>query len=73
MIQTFEVEIDEYKDYEKSINALEEAYRCLTRNNVEDPVKAEEMVNKIKMKMQLIRKFVEAKKFNFDVLFFINT
>jgi hypothetical protein len=49
------------------MNALEEAYRCLTRNNVEDPIKAEEMVNKLKIKMTLIRKFVEAKK----LLFFV--
>ena len=44
------------------MNALEEAFRCLTRNNVEDPVKAEEMLNKLKIKMTLIKKFIEAKK-----------
>ena len=36
---------------------------------MEDPIKAEEMANKIKMKMIIIRKFIEAKKLLFFFYF----
>lgn len=59
-----QVEIDEFQDYDKAMSALAEAYKCLTRGNVEDTIKAEEMVNNLKIKLTIIRKFIEAKEYN---------
>jgi intraflagellar transport protein 140 len=56
-----QVEIDEYQDYDKAASALAEAYKCLTRGNVEDTVRAENMINVLKFKITVIRKFMEAK------------
>ena len=57
-----QVEIDEFQDYDKAMSALAEAYKCLTRGNVEDTVRANEMVSNLKFKITVIRKFLEAKK-----------
>lgn len=59
-----QVEIDEFQDYDKAMSALAEAYKCLTRGGyaVEDSVKAEEMINNLKIKLTMIKKFLEAKK-----------
>lgn len=57
-----QVEIDEFQDYEKAMAALHEAYTCLTRGRVEDSVKAEEMLNSLKAKLTVTKKFLEAKK-----------
>lgn len=59
------VEIDEFQDYDKAMSALAEAYKCLTKGNVEDSIRAEEMVNNLKFKLTVIRKFLEAKKYSF--------
>ena len=59
-----QVEIDEFQDYDKAMSALAEAYKCLTRGNAEDSIRAEEMVNKLKIKLTMIRKFIEAKRYN---------
>jgi intraflagellar transport protein 140 len=56
-----QVEIDEFQDYDKAMSALAEAYKCLTRGNVEDTERAEKMVNTFKIKLTIIRKFIEAK------------
>ncbi|CAF0790150.1 unnamed protein product [Brachionus calyciflorus] len=56
-----QVEIDEFQDYDKAMSALAEAYKCLTRGNLEDSVRAEEIVNNLKFKLAVIRKFLEAK------------
>ena len=57
-----QVEIDEFQDYEKAFSALEEAFKCLMRGAGEDPMKIEEIMNKLKLKMALIKKFLEAKR-----------
>ena len=57
-----QVEIDEFQDYDKAISALAEAYKCLTRGGVDDSVKVEEMINNLKIKLTMIKKFLEAKK-----------
>lgn len=57
-----QVEIDEFQDYEKAYCALEEAFKCLTRNGQDDSLKGEEQLTKLKFKMALIRKFLEAKR-----------
>ena len=56
-----QVEIDEFQDYDKAVSALAEAYKCLTRGGVEETVKAEEMVNNLKFKITVLRKFMDAK------------
>lgn len=57
-----QVEIDEFQDYDKAMSALAEAYKCLTRGNVEDSMKAEDIVNRIKFKLAVIKKFTDAKE-----------
>ncbi len=57
-----QVEIDEFQDYDKAVSALAEAYKCLTRGNVEDSGKVEEMINNLKIKLTLIQKFIQAKR-----------
>jgi intraflagellar transport protein 140 len=57
-----QVEIDEFQDYDKAQSAIAEAYKCLTKGNAEDTVRAEEMVRTLKIKLAIIRKFIEAKK-----------
>lgn len=57
-----QVEIDEFQDYDKAVSALAEAYKCLNRSGVDDSLRAEEIVNNLKMKLTLIQKFIVAKK-----------
>ena len=57
-----QVEIDEFQDYDKAMSALAESYKCLTRGNLDDSVRAEEMVKQLRVKLVLIKKFIEAKE-----------
>jgi hypothetical protein len=57
------VEIDEFQDYDKATSALAEAYKCLTRGGVEDSVmQAEELINKLRIKITLTQKFLTARR-----------
>ncbi len=60
----FQVEIDEFQDYEKATSALAEAYKCLTRGGVstEESLKAEDLINRLKMKITMVQKFLTAKR-----------
>ena len=58
-----QVEIDEFQDYDKAMSALAEAYKCLTRNaNDESTVRADDIINRLKFKLTVIKKFIEAKE-----------
>jgi intraflagellar transport protein 140 len=65
-----QVEIDEFQDYDKASSALAEAYKCLTKGNVEDQARVEHMINTLKFKVTVIRKFMEAKAYEFCVIDF---
>lgn len=56
-----QVEIDEFQDYEKAMSALGEAYKCLTKGSVEDSVKAEQIINSLKFKVTVIKKFMDGR------------
>ena len=55
-----QVEIEEFQDYDKAMSALAEAYKCLQRMD-EPSMRSEELVNKLKLKLTMIKKFLEAK------------
>lgn len=59
-----QVEIDEFQDYDKAMSALAEAYKCMTRGaNEESTVKGEDIVKRLKVKLTVIKKFIEAKEY----------
>jgi hypothetical protein len=51
-----QVEIDEYRDYEKAIGALREALKYLTKDTSRA---AEDMAHSIERRIMLIEKFVQ--------------
>lgn len=65
----FQVEIDEYQDYDKALRALGEAYKCLTKAKMNDEMLLEERLAQLKNKMALIKKFVTARRYGFSLLF----
>jgi intraflagellar transport protein 140 len=64
-ISTFQVEIDEYQDYDKALRALGEAYKCLTKAKMNDEMLLEERLAQLKNKMALIKKFVTARRYDY--------
>ncbi len=54
----FQVEIDDYRDYEKASSALQEAIRCLTKAEGREVIQTQEMADKINKKITLIKKFL---------------
>lgn len=52
----FQVEIDEYRDYEKAMIALQEASKCLTKGR--DPLQVEQKIADINRKIELIKQFL---------------
>ncbi len=58
------MEIDEFQDYDKAVSALAEAYKCLTRGGVNhsEVAAGEDLVNKLKIKITIMQKFIVAKK-----------
>ncbi|ESO09812.1 hypothetical protein HELRODRAFT_92025 [Helobdella robusta] len=71
-----QLEIDEYKDYEKALGALSEAYKCLSRckpttsneDSISNDLNAsaaglDVKLNRLKERMTIINKFVKAKRF----------
>ena len=59
MTDCFQVEIDEFQNYEKALGALGEAYKVLGHAKLPDS--QETKMNDLKNRMALIKKFAEAK------------
>ena len=60
-----QVEIDEFQDYNKALSALAEAYKYLCRGGAESEdsaMRADEMINNLKFKVTVMRKFMEARQ-----------
>ncbi|ESO81986.1 hypothetical protein LOTGIDRAFT_223604 [Lottia gigantea] len=57
-----QVEIDEYQNYDKAIGALGEAYKCMSKAKLQDESLQEERLGQIKHKMNIIKKFVQARR-----------
>jgi len=57
---TFQVEIDEFQNYEKALGALGEAYKVLGQAKVPDNSQELKM-NDLKNRMTLVKGFIDAK------------
>jgi len=57
----FQVEIDEFQNYEKALGALGEAYKVLGHAKLPDDSQETKMAD-VKSRMMLVKKFVDAKK-----------
>ncbi|KAM6964373.1 intraflagellar transport protein 140 homolog isoform 2-T2 [Tautogolabrus adspersus] len=55
-----QVEIDEYQNYEKALDALTEAFKCLSK--IKDPGQHEVRLADLQHKVTLIKKFVHARR-----------
>ncbi|XP_041671340.1 intraflagellar transport protein 140 homolog [Cheilinus undulatus] len=55
-----QVEIDDYQNYEKALDALTEAFKCLSK--VKDPGQHEARLADLQSKVTLIKKFVHARR-----------
>lgn len=53
-----QVEIDEYRDYEKALGALNEAIKCLSKDNSRTAI---DMLKSLEKRILIIEKFIEAK------------
>lgn len=63
-----QVEIDEFQDYDKAMSALAEGYKCMTRGaNEENTVHGVDIINRLKIKLTVIKKFIEAKEYNKNI------
>lgn len=58
----WQVEIDEYQNYDKALGALSEAYKCLTKAKMANQSSQEERLAELKNRIGLIKKFVQAKR-----------
>lgn len=54
--------MDEYKDYEKALEALNEANRCVAKAKGQDNEGAEERRNSIKKKIQQVENFLRIRR-----------
>ena len=63
MTVLFQVEIDEYQNYDKALGALGEAYKCLGKAKVTNQSQQEEKMADLKRRMNLIKKFSDARKY----------
>ena len=58
----YQVEIDEYQNYEKALGALSEAMKCLTKAKMADVGTQEAKINFLKRRILLVKKFVQARR-----------
>ena len=58
----FQVEIDEFQNYDKALGALSEAHKCLARAKVKNPTQQEERLEEMQSRINLIKKFVMARR-----------
>ena len=57
-----QVEIDEYQNYDKALGALGEAFKCMGKAKMDDEVLQEDRLGQLKNKINLIKKFVTARR-----------
>ncbi|KAM6249922.1 intraflagellar transport protein 140 homolog isoform 2-T4 [Porphyrio hochstetteri] len=57
-----EVEIDEYRNYEKAQGALTEACKCLSKAKAPSPLDQESRLAQLQSKMALIKRFINARR-----------
>lgn len=54
----FQVEIDEYGNYEKALGALNEAARCLSKDSDQYP----QVVESVARKTAFVKKFIDTRR-----------
>ena len=59
----FQVEIDEFQNYDKALGALSEAHKCLGRAKVKNPTQQEERLEDMQNRINLIKKYVVARRY----------
>ncbi|XP_014745697.1 PREDICTED: intraflagellar transport protein 140 homolog isoform X3 [Sturnus vulgaris] len=57
-----QVEIDEYRNYEKAHRALTEAYKCLSKAKARSPVEQESKLGHLQSRMSLMKQFIHAQR-----------
>lgn len=57
------MEIDEYQNYDKALGAMTEAYKCMAKAKVKNVMEQEEKVAFLKQRIGLIKKFVQARRY----------
>ena len=51
------MEIDKYQNYEKAVNALTEALKCLSKTSSKGAIGAEEKIALLKHRISLVQRF----------------
>ena len=62
------MEIDEYQNYGKAVGALNEALKCLSKAKTKDPPALEAKVNFLKERVELVKRFAEARRYSLWVM-----
>ena len=57
------MEIDEFQNYDKALGALSEAHKCLSRAKVKNTTQQEERLDGIQHRINLVKKFVTARRY----------
>lgn len=57
-----QVEIDDYQNYEKALDALTEAFKCVSKAKDSSSGKQEARLADLQHKITLIKKFVQARR-----------
>ena len=59
----YQVEIDEYQNYQKALGALSEALKCLGKAKTKNPAALEAKVTFLKERIELVRRFANARRY----------
>lgn len=57
------MEIDDYQNYEKALDALTEAYKCLSKSKDSSSGNQEARLTDLQHRITLIKKFVHARRY----------
>ena len=59
--------MDEFQNYEKALGALGESYKCLSKAQIQNEELKEERMQDLKHRVQILKKYVQLKRFTFCV------
>lgn len=60
------MEVDDYQNYEKALDALSEAFKCLLKAKDSSSGQQESKLSDLQHKLTLIKKFVHARRYGPD-------
>ena len=55
-------EIDDFRDYEKALGALSEAYKCLSKSKERSPGEQETRLAQLQHRVTLVKRFCQARR-----------